>query len=430
MEKSEEMEYITQKLRLFSKSEFNNYVDEAPLTNKEKDFLVDISRGYTYEELARINHVKTATVSYIKRKIFKKLYNWENRQIVLPFQNERIDASEVINQKIEEAFKSKEEELKQKEAILNKYIEKETKKKIDEKLQKIKKSQNLNTRGTKKAEPEIVLDKTIQDDIKEMSVVELKKKYIPMYARHEISAKELCNIFGHSIQWATRIKRRYLEEGEKCTFERKRTKSVSPNKTSDEIANKIINLYSTNYRQFSIAEFTKILKVKFNINLCEATVSRILREKGLKSPTADKYLGQSKESLGIDYYAVMEIFHSSVNKMDYSEIEEYGLVQICDLAFIKAYSSLNSISKKKFKLKFRTSYSLFEYFIDNGYLNIRDFWSYWNNNHDKFSYIYNKPTRYKVIQDIKYIYFPMFRIIEEYIREMKKSLVEYTKELI
>ena len=92
--------------------------------------------------------------------------------------------------------------------------------------------------------------------------------------------------------------------------------------------------------------------------------------------------------------------------------------------------TLNSISKKKFKLKFRTSYSLFEYFIDYGYLNISNSWSYWNNNHDKFSCIYNTPKRYKVIQDIKNIYFPMFRIIEEYIKEMKKKLVEYTKELI
>ena len=163
---------------------------------------------------------------------------------------------------------------------------------------------------------------------------------------------------------------------------------------------------------------------KFYIKIGETTVSRILREKGLKSPTADKYLGQSKESIGIDYFEIMKIFSTSVLKEDFSEIEEYGLIQICDLSFSKAYSSLNSISKKKFKLKFRTSYSLFEYFIDNGYLNIRDSWSYWNNNHDKFSYIYNTPTRYKVIQDIKNIYFPMFRIIEEYIKEMKKSLVE------
>ena len=157
---------------------------------------------------------------------------------------------------------------------------------------------------------------------------------------------------------------------------------------------------------------------------------RILREKGLKSPTADKYFGQSKESIGIDYFEIMKIFSTSVLKEDFSEIEEYGLIQICDLSFSKAYSSLNSISKKKFKLKFRTSYSLFEYFIDYGYLNIRDSWSYWNNNHDKFSCIYNTPKRYKVIQDIKNIYFPMFRIIEGYIKEMKKKLVEYTKELI
>ncbi len=126
----------------------------------------------------------------------------------------------------------------------------------------------------------------------------------------------------------------------------------------------------------------------------------------------------------------MKIFSTSVLKEDFSEIEEYGLIQICDLSFSKAYSSLNSISKKKFKLKFRTSYSLFEYFIDYGYLNISNSWSYWNNNHDKFSCIYNTPKRYKVIQDIKNIYFPMFRIIEEYIKEMKKKLVEYTKELI
>lgn len=126
----------------------------------------------------------------------------------------------------------------------------------------------------------------------------------------------------------------------------------------------------------------------------------------------------------------MKIFSTSVLKEDFSEIEEYGLIQICDLSFSKAYYSLNSISKKKFKLKFRTSYSLFEYFIDYGYLNISNSWSYWNNNHDKFSCIYNTPKRYKVIQDIKNIYFPMFRIIEEYIKEMKKKLVEYTKELI
>ena len=87
----------------------------------------------------------------------------------------------------------------------------------------------------------------------------------------------------------------------------------------------------------------------------------------------------------------MKIFSTSVLKEDFSEIEEYGLIQICDLSFSKAYSSLNSISKKKFKLKFRTSYSLFEYFIDYGYLNISNSWSYWNNNHDKFSCIYNTP---------------------------------------
>ena len=85
----------------------------------------------------------------------------------------------------------------------------------------------------------------------------------------------------------------------------------------------------------------------------------------------------------------MKILSTSVLKEDFSEIEEYGLIQICDLSFSKAYYSLNSISKKKFKLKFSASYSLFECFIDNGYLNISDSWSYWNNNHDKFSCIYN-----------------------------------------
>ena len=39
---------------------------------------------------------------------------------------------------------------------------------------------------------------------------------------------------------------------------------------------------------------------------------RILREKGLKSPTADKYFGQSKESIGIDYFEIMKIFSTSV----------------------------------------------------------------------------------------------------------------------
>lgn len=426
--KTEKTNFINKKLKVMSVSEFDNYLKEIPLKDDEKSFLTDIYHGLSYEELSEKYEISTSRVYKKKRNIYEKLYDYENRIISIPVENnnnteiERVDIEELISKKIEQAFSSKEKELKQVEEHLNAVLEKTEKKRIDKKLQEIKKSQNLNSRGTKKADPIEIKDKVVKEDIEKLSSAELKKKYIPMYARGELSAKETGNILGITIQQVSVLKKKYLIEGEDCSFEHKNKGKEANNKTPDEIVKKIESLYLSEYKEFPISDFQCILKEKYSIDISYNTLRNIIKSTGFKSPTADKYFGTSKETLGNDFIIIMELFSASISKEKYTELEEYGLIQLCDLAFNKSYLALNSISKKKYKLSYRTSYSLFTTFIEKGYLDIKESWTYWNKNHDKFSYIYNKPTRYKLIEDIRNIYYPMFKSIEDFILKEKEKL--------
>lgn len=172
----------------------------------------------------------------------------------------------------------------------------------------------------------------------------------------------------------------------------------------------------------SFSEFSEIISNRYNIKISLSTLRSILKEKGIQSPTAEKYIGKNENSIGNDYLELIQILEKEIKKEKFSELEQFGIIQLCELCFSKAYLTLNSFSKKLYMKNFRTSYSLFNYFAENELISIRDELQYWNKNHEHFSYVYDELKRMKVIADIKNIYTQMFQKIKEYILNNKDKI--------
>ena len=419
-----ELSQMKEKFKLMSQSDFYNYIQDSPLSNIEKDLMLDIRKGLSNENLSEKYKKTISRIAQWKHSIYEKLYNWDENKIELTddITSKKIDLDEIISQKVSEQFKLKNEELNKKEELLNKLLEKKEKERLKQKIKDLKKNSSFNSRGTKKSHPQILTEKKISNDNSLIvTKEELKKKYIPMYCNKEISSKEVCNILGITAQYLSLLKRNYLLFGD-SSLDNKKKGHIPSNKTPENIKEQISTLYKEQYLYMSFSEFSEIISNRYNIKISLSTLRSILKEKGIQSPTADKYIGKNENSIGNDYLKLIQILEKEIKKEKFSELEQFGIIQLCELCFSKAYLTLNSFSKKLYMKNFRTSYSLFNYFAENELISIRDELQYWNKNHEHFSYVYDELKRMKVIADIKNIYTQMFQKIKEYILNNKDKI--------
>lgn len=420
-----ELKEIKEKIKLLSQSDFINFIQESPLSDNEKEFMLDVRKGFSNEFLSQKYKKNIPNISHWKRNIYEKLYRWEKNTIEIPNGNKtkKIDINEIISQKINEQFKLKNEELNRKEELLNKLLETEEKKRIQKKLRKI--DNQFNSRGTKKAEPIILInDDSKQDKNQEITITkkELKKKYLPMYIRGEISSKEICNILEITPGWLSTMKKDYLEKGDEYFHAHGNIHRVPSNITPDKIKTQICSLYKEKYEFKSLKDFVIDLEDLYKIKISISTVKKILKEQGIYVSNTERFIGTSNEQIGTDFLAIMNLIDETILKKELSILEQFGLIELCGLAFSKTYLTLNSILKKIENISYRTSYSCISHYIDNKIIDIQDEWTYWNKNHEHFSYIYNEYYRLKVISDIRNKYYSMFKKIENYVKEVKEKL--------
>ncbi len=426
MKKSEKFDYMTKKLRLISHSDFLTFISESPLNEKDKNFVIDIKNGLSLAELAQKNGVTYSRVSQKKREIYELLYEWEKNciDIIQKPESKKIDIEKLVSEKVSQALSEKTKQIEEKEALLDSFLEKEEKKRIQKKLRKM--DRQLNSRGTKKSEPILIVkDDFIKSESEKITITkkDLKKKYLPMYARGEISSKEVCNILGITKQYLSSMKTEYLRKGEDYFNDHKgHVGNIPKNKTPEEISERICSLYKEKYDFRSLKEFVIDLEEIYKIKIAISTVKKILEEKGLYCRNSDRFIGISNEQIGTDFLSIITLIDKAIKKNELSEIEQFGLIELCELAFSKTYLTLNSFSKKLENTNYRTSYSCISHYVEEKYINIQEEWNYWNKNHEHFSYIYNEQYRKKVISDIRNVYYKMFKEIEKYVKSAREKL--------
>jgi len=420
-----EFNEMKKKIDFLSQSDFNNFIKESPLTDSEKELMIDVRKGLSNKSLSQKYKKTISGISHWKHNIYEKLDYWDKNKIEVSDEKgtKKIDIDEIISQKINEQFLLKNEELNKKEELLNTLLEKEEKKRLQKKLRKL--DNQLNSRGTKKSEPKTIIkndDKKNENQEITITRKELKKKYLPMYVRGEITSKEICNILEITPARLSQMKKEYLQKGENYLSEHGNKHRIPTNVTPDEVKTKICALYKEKYEFKSLKDFIIDLEDLYKIKISKSTVKKILEEKGIYFSYTERFIGISNEQIGTDFLSVMILMDETINKKELSVIEQFGLIELCELAFSKAYLTLNSFSKKFENKIYRTSYSCISHYIEDKIIDIQDEWNYWNKNHEHFSYVYNEQYRLKVISDIRNYFYYMFKKIENYIKEAKKKI--------
>lgn len=251
----------------------------------------------------------------------------------------------------------------------------------------------------------------------------LKALYIPLCCEGKITMLEcaqLLNISPHSV---LELKKRYKEKGNQA-FVRANKGRKNPYKYNDEFSEKIFQIYDKEYGNKELVcenlkEFSRKLNNKYNIFVSYTSIQKLFKSRQDKSNSiATKYL-RAQNLIFSDYNTIFNSLIEKIKIDSYTELEEYGIVYLCELLFDKAFLCLKKTIKLKDGTKIRTSYSLFEYISESNKISITEEWHYWNENHKFFTFIYDEKIRTKVIKDIKEVYFNMFKKIEEYLQSFQ-----------
>ena len=102
-----ELSQMKEKFKLMSQSDFYNYIQDSPLSNIEKDLMLDIRKGLSNENLSEKYKKTISRITQWKHSIYEKLYNWDENKIELTddITSKKIDLDEIISQKVSEQFK-------------------------------------------------------------------------------------------------------------------------------------------------------------------------------------------------------------------------------------------------------------------------------------------------------------------------------------
>lgn len=81
MRKSPAVAYYTQKIRITSKEDLYEELEEAPLKSREYAFIADIIEGLELEELAAKYHISYSRATKWKRELFEVLHAYDMQKI-------------------------------------------------------------------------------------------------------------------------------------------------------------------------------------------------------------------------------------------------------------------------------------------------------------------------------------------------------------
>ncbi|MBQ9282376.1 MAG: helix-turn-helix domain-containing protein [Treponema sp.] len=249
----------------------------------------------------------------------------------------------------------------------------------------------------------------------------LKQKYIPLCIKGVITEKECSEKIGITTRAVSNLKRRFRNEGYQC-FEHKNKGKTSNKKITEKEEKLIIDLYLTKYKDFEFRKFCRILKTDYNISYSYTTIAVLLKKYNIQSPLIGKYNRLNNpdfsdyillfhdlcDSLGYDRVSDYKNF---LNQFDLNTIDKnrmYSSLFLCDCLYNVAFLNLKKILKTQKITIPRTSYSVFEYCINQKYFDISYEWNYWNEYHKYFSLSYDEEVRLNTIIEVYKIYFPMF----------------------
>ena len=246
----------------------------------------------------------------------------------------------------------------------------------------------------------------------------LKEKYIPLCAEGKLSIRKCAEILDIAPVSVFNLKKRYIEKGNQAFVNGHKGQKRSDEKFENRIKEIYTEVYGNkDFVNENAKEFFRILNDKYKISISYTTVRRILNAIDDRDLVANKYLRSSGLDIS-DFNKLFTRLSKELNKSNHGIIEQYGIVYLSDLLFDKAFRCLKKCVKLKDEKTFRTSYSLFEYVIENKIIDIEQEWNYWNKEHKYFTFIYDEKILEKVFSDIKNEYFKMFNKIKLYLDEV------------
>lgn len=111
--------------------------------------------------------------------------------------------------------------------------------------------------------------------------------YLPGLVSHKYTLKQASVATGYSVRWLSKLKKKYLEIGFQC-LEHGNKGKIPAHKTSEELKNKILLLYSGEYSGLNFKYFQEVLEEEEEITISYPTLCKILKEAGIKSPEAHR----------------------------------------------------------------------------------------------------------------------------------------------
>lgn len=121
-----------------------------------------------------------------------------------------------------------------------------------------------------------------------MTGSELRQKYIPLACAGEISIREAAQRIGITSRSVSRLKARYLIEGNKA-FINGHTGMKPKNKRFNETAQKkICDLYNTHWQDSNFQAFCDNLEIYHKIKISYTTLLRIMKQNGIQPPNPKK----------------------------------------------------------------------------------------------------------------------------------------------
>lgn len=111
----------------------------------------------------------------------------------------------------------------------------------------------------------------------------LLKEYLPKLVKGKMTLNQVAISTGYTVRQIYAIKKRYIEEGASCLIH-KGTNKPSPRRIPEEIRQKVVQLYLSEYDGYNFTFFNDILSDDYDIHLSYRTLYNILNENGVKSP--------------------------------------------------------------------------------------------------------------------------------------------------
>ncbi|MCQ2598445.1 MAG: ISNCY family transposase [Treponema sp.] len=112
-------------------------------------------------------------------------------------------------------------------------------------------------------------------------------QYLKKCVDGKITITQFAEATGYSYRHCQNLKKRYIEEGADCLIHGN-TNKKSSRRISDELRQKVCELYLKEYDGYNFTFFNEILSSDYDINLGYRSLYNILTESGIKSPEKHK----------------------------------------------------------------------------------------------------------------------------------------------